>query len=520
MVEALVFPRLTQYSNRMELEPSPLIEEVPSLDNGGITEDPFTVTYHLNPKAIWSDGRPITCDDVTFTEVAMYDTTGNIFSPGYDSAYDEPGVSHIMCPDPRTVRLDFNKVSVDWPEEFGGAGGFILERAAFSNVPGYPDHPDLKDEMRDSIPFSGGPWRLIRWSKDLAVFVRNDKYWGHKTYFDQVTFLPRPVDEEAASLADRELDVIYQPRTAQTDTARSLRNVAHIAPVTGPSDWVEALWLNLDDPLLRSPTIRQAFAYAMDRDAVARGGPGLIERNAQPDDCGPWVPGRGPWCPSSGPFARYAYDPDKAISLLTRAGYDCSAVAHGGFCTKNGKPLTITISTTNGDVGRATAVSLLETGALAAGIDVQLRTYSSSDLFSNRLPQGRFQVALYRNPTGVAFYASSTSPIADPDVSSLFKSDQIPTQANGFGGGNFDHLRDRGLDLLLIRSDLDVDQARRVQDIQAVGRRLADDLPILPLYVMPNLAAWRTDVIAGVDPNDVSSPYGFFSGMASWYFAG
>ena len=71
-----MFPRLVQWTNDVQQVASDLITEVPSLDNGGITQSPFSVTYHLNDKAIWDDGTPITCDDVNFTWLAILNTTG------------------------------------------------------------------------------------------------------------------------------------------------------------------------------------------------------------------------------------------------------------------------------------------------------------------------------------------------------------------------------------------------------------------------------------------------------------
>ncbi len=59
-VEQFVLPRLIDWSNAMHPEPSPLIREVPSLDDGGLVESPFTITYHLNRDAVWSDGTSIT----------------------------------------------------------------------------------------------------------------------------------------------------------------------------------------------------------------------------------------------------------------------------------------------------------------------------------------------------------------------------------------------------------------------------------------------------------------------------
>lgn len=136
----------------------------------------------------------------------------------------QAGISRIACPTQQTVELDFNKVSVAWPEFFGGTDGFILEKAAIPDAD--PTKPDLK----------------------------------------------------------------------------------------------EALWFQLDDPLIKIPLVRQAFVYAMDRDAVTKGVPALNDPAAETNQCGPWVPAHGPWCPSTGPFARYGFDPAHADELLTRAG--------------------------------------------------------------------------------------------------------------------------------------------------------------------------------------------------------
>ncbi len=94
---------------------------------------------------------------------------------------------------------------------------------------------------------------------------------------------------------------------------------------------------------------------------------------------------------------------------------------------------------------------------------------------------------------------------------------QIPTRANGYGGMNWTHLCDHRFDPSMLKSDRQLSLDARAATIQRIGQLLAEDLPMLPLDVLPNVAAWRTDRIAGVDPKAVSSPYGFFFGVTSWY---
>ncbi len=503
-IQVYALPRLGQWTLDVQQENSDLTTEVPSVDNGGITQDPFTVTWKLNPAAVWSDGTPITCDDVDFTWKAINNTTGAYGTVGYTTAGGAAGVEKVECPDPQTVKLDFNKVFVDWFDLFGGTFGFVLEKAAFPTAD--PDKPNLKSEMNDSLPFSGGPWVIKSWSQDQEIMVPNDKYWGQKPYLTQVTFVPREDQAtEVSSMLSGDVDAVF-PQPSNVPFQDNFRQNPDIMAVGGDGNYVENLWINTTKAPLNDPTVRQAFAYAMNREAVIKGVIGLNNPSATVNDCGMWIPGQGPWCADPLPWAQYTYDPDKAGQLLTQAGYKQNADT--GFYEKNGQPLTITVSTTAGNVRRATTVSLLQQGALAAGINLQIKTYVATDLFSNVAPKGDFQVCLF-----------AQGAIIDPSVTATFSSDQIPTAANGYGPANWTHFSNKQADTLMAQSDQELDVTKRADLIHQIGNILAapENLPIVPIDVLPNIAAWNTKKLAGVDPASVSSPYGFFFGVTQWY---
>ncbi len=490
-----VFPRLVQYSESSTPGPSPLITQLPSLDNGGIQQNPFSITYHLNPSAVWSDGTPITCDDVAFTWKAIMDTTGTYSTTGYDQ------IKHVDCSSQSTVKIDFKSIWVDWQDLFGGATGFILEKAAFPNVD--PNKPDLKSEMTDSIPFSGGPWILKSWSKDQEVLVPNTKYWGQKPYLSQVTFVPRTDQStEINALLSGDVSAIF-PQPSNVSLLKQFNVNPNVHSIGSNGNFVEALWIQMDQPPMNDPQVRQAFAYAMDRASVISGVIALNNPKAQVENCGLWVPGQGPWCSSNAPFAKYTYDPSKAAQILQADGYTKGS---NGIFEKNGQPLNITISTTAGNARRATTVTLLQAKAQAAGINLQIRTYDPTDLFSNIAPQGKFQVALY-----------AQGPIIDPSVTAVFASNQIPTKANSYAGENWDHWRNTQADSLMTQSDQQLDPAKRAQLIQQVATLMAQDLPMLPVDVLPNVSAWRTDKIAGPVGTWNSSAYGLFFNMNQWF---
>jgi ABC-type transport system substrate-binding protein len=72
-----VLPRLAELDENNNFVASPLVTEMPSLSNGGLKENPFTVTWHLNPAAKWDDGTPITSKDISFTEQAYMKSKGS-----------------------------------------------------------------------------------------------------------------------------------------------------------------------------------------------------------------------------------------------------------------------------------------------------------------------------------------------------------------------------------------------------------------------------------------------------------
>ena len=65
-------------TNDGSYEVQPLLAEEPTLDNGGITQDPFTITFKINPDAVWDDGSPITSKDFDFTWHSTLDTEGSL----------------------------------------------------------------------------------------------------------------------------------------------------------------------------------------------------------------------------------------------------------------------------------------------------------------------------------------------------------------------------------------------------------------------------------------------------------
>lgn len=496
-----VLPRAMQLDLKGNFVASRLLTEAPSLANGGVTQNPFTVTFKINPAAKWADGTAITSADFAFTLNAILNTKGTTSTVGYAS------IDTIDTTDPQTAVLKFKEVFVDWPDLFGGAFGGLFEAAAF---PTQKDAAkvDLSAEMSDNIPFSGGPWKLQSWSKQQAVFVRNDNYWGPKTYLDQVTMVPREDQPtEINSLLSGEVSAIY-PQPSNVSLLQQVASNPSVKAIGGDGVYFEALWFNLQADPLTDPKVRQALMYAVDRQAIVDAIVKLNNPNGQILNCGFLsFPNIGPWCQGSAgqPFSQFTYDCNQVSTVLTSDGYTKGS---DGYFQKGGQDLNITWSTVAGNARREATQALELEKAKACGIKLTVKNYEATNLFSNKLPKGDYVMGEFAQGGTI-----------DPTITAIFACDAFPTAANGYSGANYNRWCNESATATMKQSDQDLDQAKRLQELQSVYAAEAADFIGLPLYVLPSVSAWRTDKLAGPVGTYNSSIYGLFFNMDQWYCA-
>jgi peptide/nickel transport system substrate-binding protein len=498
-------PKLQSVDAKGNFVKSPLLTDLPSLENGGVTQNPFTVTYKLNPKAVWDDGTPITSADVEFTRKAILNTTGSIGPVGYDK------ITSIDTSDPATVKIAFSEPYADWMDLFGGANtnGYVLKAAAFPNAD--KEKPDLKDEMNNIIPFSGGPWKMQSWSKSQEILVRNDKYWDHQPLLDQVTFVPlEEQPQEIAALLSGQVDAIY-PQAGATSVTDQLKANSNAKSVAGPTNYGDAFWFNLAEPPVNDFKVRQAIAYGVDRQKIIDQVIKLNNPDAQVLNClPPLYPVIDAWCSDviTQQTAAYNYDPQKALDILKSDGYDCSKVPNSP-CTKGGKPLTIKAYYTAGNLRRQAVGAIAQESLKAAGIQWKPTPNDATDLFSNKLQKGDYQVIEFASGTTV-----------DPSPTSFsYLSTQIPTAKNKYAGANTSRFDHPELDEAMKGVDRELDPAKRHQLVDQVYTEIHKDLTALPLYPFINITAWRTDKIAGPVGEWNQSPFGTYWNMDFWYKA-
>jgi len=486
-----ILPKLMEVDEGGNYQASPVLEEAPTLDNGLITEDPFTVTFKIRDDAVWSDGTPITSEDVHFTWRAILDSTGTLTTTGYDLITD------VDTTDPATAVITFSESYAPWADLFGGGTGFILKADEFTST-------DTAEEMLDAIAFSGAPWTLESWGTEEAVLVRNDTYWDadRLPILDQVTFVPREdTDTEIIALQSGEVAAIF-PQPSPGVNERLTQDGIEFTLAGGVV--FEGLWPNQQSPqspILANKAVREALAFAIDREEIVNTVMRPVDPNATVLQCGGWVPNVGDWCDDS--FADVVQDFDRAEQILLDDGW---ARNGDGVWEKDGTIFEIEWNTVAGNRRREDVQALVQEQVSDFGIRFVINNLDAGELFQNRLPQLEF---------GMGLYAQVASP--DPSVTTIYDRGQIPSDANGGAGQNNIAWDNEQVTELAKLSDRQLDIAERQETIHEIGALVREDMAWIPLYQLPNLTGWRSDRIGGPIGDFTASSYGGFANMYDWF---
>jgi peptide/nickel transport system substrate-binding protein len=442
------------------------------------------VTYQINPKAVWSDGVPITSADFEYTwdQIAhgadIFDRTG----------YDQ--IASVNDTDPHTAIVTFQTPFAGWRQLFGGDYGV------------FPSHllagHDRDDAMKDGYSWSGGPFEIQAWNKGIdVVLVPNPRYWGPKPKSSSVTFkFLTDTAAEFQAFQGGEVEAIYPaPEPEAVDAIKSGLTDAH-SVVNADTGNIEALWMNNAAFPFDSVAVRQAVAYGINRNAIVKllfGGVGVTEatNSLNPPILAPYSDQQA--------FAGYHLDLAKVGQLMTADGWR----KVGGIWQKNGRPAAFSIQSTAGDKRRELTEQVIQAQLHTAGFAVTIQNTDANTLFGTVLPAGTFQMGLY----------AEVVTDLDPGLCTVFCSQNIPTPANGESGENWTRTAIPSLDPLLETVDATTNEAARISASKAGDRILAAQQVTLPLDPLPNIAIWSNQVHGVQGDNPV---YGMFWNLSQW----
>ncbi|MFQ5523309.1 MAG: ABC transporter substrate-binding protein [Acidimicrobiia bacterium] len=230
--------------------------------------DGWRVLVRLNPDLEWSDGEPITAEDVEFT----FETVRRLgLRGGWAAAFPDTIVS-VSADSSYQLRIEFSErpsVAV-WPHAVGTAPVM----PAHIWAPGTADI--TAEELYDlpgSVDVSGGPLTLAQIGDDVVISVANPGYPLGRAP-EQVEYRIYPAEEAAVEALDTgEIDYLLSPKGLTQDEVQLLAENPDVALATSPSNGVRYLGFNLQRAPMSQDGFRRALALLLDRDALSASDP-------------------------------------------------------------------------------------------------------------------------------------------------------------------------------------------------------------------------------------------------------
>ncbi|MFF0145360.1 peptide/nickel transport system substrate-binding protein [Amycolatopsis sulphurea] len=454
--------------------------------------NPTTIVYKINPKAVWSDGTPLSADDFIYNWKVQNGKDCPGCSAADTSGYDQ--VTSVVGSDGgKTVTATLSKPFTDWRKLWGSSGGMYPAHLAKQN--GGVDTPDGLAAsyawFSKTVPtWTGGPWKISKFENNTAVTeVPNDKYWGTKSKLQSVVFrIITDATQEPTALQNNEVQAIYpQP---QVDLVNQVKNMPNISSYIGLGLTWEHFDFNLQAPALKNAAIRQAMFTAVNRQDIIAKTVGQFTDKVKPLNNHNFMPQQEGYKDVVSSTGQGSGDVEKAKKILTDAGYKLNGQQ---LMDPSGQPVpALRIRYTVGNQIRQDECQLFAKAVEPLGIKVNV---SSTDDLGATTTEGDYDAIVF---------AWVSTPFAIGGAKQLWGTGQ---------GSNFGKYTNPQVDTLIAQASAETDPAKGAELLNQADQVMTNDAYVLPLYQKPTFLA-SSDKIANIRNN--SSLDGPVYNMTEW----
>ncbi|MDD5252232.1 MAG: ABC transporter substrate-binding protein [Patescibacteria group bacterium] len=453
-----------------------------------ISTDGKTYTFVLRQNLQWHDGTELTAHDAV--------TTFNYIK---DPSWRSPYYSR------------FRNVSVEATDDMTVKFTLAEPYAPFLSlltVGLLPEHlwQDIRPENAarsdlNTKPIGSGPFRFKTLIKDKKgairsyTLTRNDDYYGERPHLDTFTLKFYPDAETAfEAFAAKHVDGLgFLPTDARDKVMRERAVRLYDLRLSQYT----AVFFNLGrDTALRQKEVRQALAWAVDREKVCEVAPGSTAVY------GPVLPGLAAF---SGDTTKYRLNRQQAGTLLDQVGWKLDS---DGFRKKEATDTKTKVTTKTPLIVKLTTVDAAENRAVAEAV---ARDWEAVGVKTEivLVPAAHIKDTVRERDYDALLYGEIVGP--DPDPYPFWHSSQA--SASGFNLSGFSNRR---ADELLEQARRTLDEAKRTNAYREFQNILADEAPAVILYRPAYTYAVSRD-IKGIESGLVFSPSDRFAGVTGWY---
>lgn len=430
------------------------------------SDDGLTYTFALRDGIKFHDGRVLSSADVKYTLDLVFSSNFAKSASFFEGTGDQKRsyIKSVEAPDQRTVSVTLTKPWV----------------GLLSNLVPIPIIPKDSYESQKTHPLGTGPFKFVNYDNtqqvcDVEAFP---EYWDGPPKLQQVRVrVIADMNALQAELQSGRVDIAPLPTSLSPDAVKRLETDPNLQVKVFSGSNVVLLTLNTQSPPLDNVKVRQAIAYAIDRQAMIQSllmGYGKLAHSIIPEES---------WAYSTG--QTYSYDPAMAKKLLSEAG------------VRIDKPVVYKLS--GSSISGRQYAGVIQNYLKEVGIPVEIQTPEQNTLF-DELRRGNFEIAYTQ------WVGGNQDPIFYKD---LFATSEIPTQTRP--SRNRSRYNNPELDALLEEAVNTFDRERAKELYRKIQDVVSRDVPVFPLWYQSNIVIARKNV--GNIQVNASGDWGFVKNL-------
>ena len=430
------------------------------------SDDGLTYTFALRDGVKFHDGRVFSSADAKYTLDLVFSNSFAKSASFFEGSGDQRQslIKSVEAPDQRTVIVTLTKPWV----------GLLSNLVPIAIIP-----KDSYDSQK-THPLGTGPFKFISYDNtqqvcDLEAFP---DYWDGPSKLHQVRVrVISDMNAMQAELQSGRVDIAPLPTSLSPDAVKRLEEDPNLQVKAFSGSNVVLLTLNTASPPLDNVKVRQAIAFAIDRQTMIQSllrGFGKLAHSIMPEES---------WSYSAG--QTYSYDPAMSRKLLSEAG------------VRLDKPVIFKLS--GSSVSGRQYAGVIQNYLKEVGIPVEIQT-AEQNTFLDELRRGNFQIAYSQ------WVGGNQDPIFYKD---LFATSEIPTQTRL--SRNRSRYSNPELDALLEEAVKTFDRERAKELYRKIQDIVSRDVPVFPLWYQSNIVIARKNV--GNIQVNASGDWGFVKNL-------
>lgn len=426
---------------------------------------PMTLSYTIKDEAQWSDGTPVTSGDFEFTWQLFIDKKNEVIGR---SGYEDIESAEII--DDKNIKFTFKDVFVPYKELFDTLyPKHVLEGEDWNTV-----WKNCICDPASGDPIGSGPFVLSEFRKNQQLtLVANENWWGEGgPYLDSIVMpYVAETQTEIQQLRGGEADMIYPSPQPEL---RALNDLAGVINEVGAGPSWQHLDFNFARPPLDELFVRQAIAYGIDRQGIVDQLITPLQPDASVLNNAIYMSNQAEY---EAHFDVYAFDPDKATSLLEENG--CTKGADGIYeC--DGERLSFDYLSTAGNKLRELMFQIIQANLKDVGIEVK-NDFAEDPFGADGLSGSNYDMIQFA-------WVGSPDPQGNVEIFECK------------GSQNYQSYCNEEVSTLLQSTNQLFDAVERSAAFNAADAAMAEDVPILPLWQYPQVMAFH-DNFHGLENN-------------------